>query len=261
MEIALSNSLLNTGWSSNITVSLLFYRPTLNEIKDDVLSRRGGLCYTLNAFMKYLLEALKYDVHLLMSSMCSNGYDSHVLIIVNNATKKQGERHLVDVGSGYPILMPVPLNFEQESQVFSSSYIQWKYKYAEGKLIQYINKDVKYLQPSKTESESNVWRPFCMIDFATSEEHSFVSEVMDKVYTDIESNITHFHESLQIAASIGEGKRTIALKDSSFFVEDESHCLIEMKIRSPEEFLQNMEQFFPQLRGQAELALKNVKCK
>ena len=34
--------------------------PSVEQIKEDVLAGRGGLCYTLNTFMKLFLEALGY---------------------------------------------------------------------------------------------------------------------------------------------------------------------------------------------------------
>ena len=45
------------------------HKPTLTEVVTEVRSGRGGLCYTLNIFMKYLLEALDYDVYLVNSTV------------------------------------------------------------------------------------------------------------------------------------------------------------------------------------------------
>ena len=82
-------------------------KPTLEEIKEDVMSKRGGLCYTLNSFMKYLLEALGYKAYHIACHIVRE--NDHILTVVEIQTVK----YLVDVGVGYPTFEAIPLNFEK----------------------------------------------------------------------------------------------------------------------------------------------------
>ena len=89
------------------------HTPSLNEIVDDVISGRGGLCYTLNVFMKYLLQSLGYNVHHVSSSMLGPPNNiNHILCLVCDLCTP-GDRYLVDVGVGYPTFEPVSLKFER----------------------------------------------------------------------------------------------------------------------------------------------------
>ena len=100
-------------------------KPTLEEIKEDVMSKRGGLCYTLNSFMKYLLEALGYKAYHVTSHInAPNAPDtSHLATVVEIQTIK----YLVDVGIGYPTFEAIPLNFEKESPIYQESFLEYKF--------------------------------------------------------------------------------------------------------------------------------------
>ncbi len=155
------------------------------------------------------------------------------------------------------LFTPVSLDFKDESWVFSSSFIQYKYKYKDGKFIMYLKKNAESLLPPNLEKEHD-WRQFFVSDLTPTED-SFLCKAMDKIYRDVDSKITPFHKSVRVVALAGPDLKAVAFKDSSLLVEnEESHCLDETRIGSTEEFLRNVEQYFPPLKEIAQLALKNV---
>lgn len=111
--------------------------------------------------MKYLLEALTFDVHFTAASIAGIP-NNHLLLVVNNLTKV-GDRHLVDVGTGFPFFNAVSLDFKDETPVFSNSFIQYKYRYKDGMLIQYLKKNAESLLPPKLDEETE-WRQFVISD-------------------------------------------------------------------------------------------------
>lgn len=78
--------------------------PTLAEIRDDMLSCRGGPCGHQNPFLAALLHELGYDVDLVSGAM--QAPDCHIALIVNLA----GEKLWVDVGNGFPYFEPIALD-------------------------------------------------------------------------------------------------------------------------------------------------------
>ena len=83
--------------------------PTWEESKDSVIRGYGGLCYSLCLFMKYLLEALGYDVYFL-----------HVMHLVVLATT---------------LLEAIPLDFEVESPIYCHSYLEYKFLKRGGQIL------------------------------------------------------------------------------------------------------------------------------
>jgi|GEM_PF-979242 len=78
--------------------------PSLAEIRDDMLSGRGGPCGHMNPFLSALLHELGYAVTLVAGSM--QAPDCHIALVVALA----GERLWVDVGNGFPYLEPIALD-------------------------------------------------------------------------------------------------------------------------------------------------------
>lgn len=77
--------------------------PTLAEIRDDMLSGRGGPCGHQNPFLAALLHELGYDVALVAGTM--QAPNCHVALIVTLV----GEPAWIDVGNGFPYLEPIAL--------------------------------------------------------------------------------------------------------------------------------------------------------
>lgn len=52
--------------------------------------------------------------------------------------------------------------------------------------------------------------------------------------------------------------KAVCVKDSSFLLEDDNHCLQETKIESAEKMLKIMEQNYPNLKDDAAKAIKHL---
>ena len=87
-------------------------RPAIDEIIREVSSGRGGLCYSLNVFMKLLLEAFGYTVHHVVSAVKNLG-NNHIITIAINV-RNLGDKYLIEVGTGFPTFQPIPIDFDQD---------------------------------------------------------------------------------------------------------------------------------------------------
>ncbi|BFZ05844.1 hypothetical protein BsWGS_08883 [Bradybaena similaris] len=104
------------------------HRPSWEEIKSNMLLRRGGVCYWHNTFMYGLLASLGFDVTMSHSTV-AGGFDrdNHLVVLVHDLVSK-GSLHVVDVGMGFYIPRPIPLDFDDESAVFKDSILTYKLK-------------------------------------------------------------------------------------------------------------------------------------
>ena len=233
---------------------ILLHRPTLEEIKKDVFAEKGGLCYTLNVFMKYLLEALEYDVSLL--SGCVKNKNNHVMIMVANLLTPK-DLFLVDVGIGYPFFEPIPLNFEKESPVYLHSYAEFKFTWENEKLLLFMKSERNLTLPENIECIDG-WKKVAVID-VTPKPLSFFDGFFDDIYTDLEGKFTPFHHSIRSARyTAGPNMKAICIKESSILHEDDSHCLKETKIESADNFLNVIDQNYPSLNEDAATAIKHL---
>ena len=164
--------------------------PSVEQIKEDVLGGRGGLCYTLNAFMKLFLEALGYTAsHIAAKAITPN---DHIMTRVDI----EGNVFFVDVGCGYPTFEAIPVSFEEESAVYKHSFLE--YKFIKSK----ETSSVIRLHRSSKDREELVKRPvtdgywqFYHVDL-TPRSLDFFVESMTRVYTT--AGVTPFHDSLRL---------------------------------------------------------------
>lgn len=75
-------------------------------------------------------------------------------------------------------------------------------------------------------------------------------------YTDKDTNFCPFHKSARIVGQVGPERRAVAFRDMCLLIENESHVLEETYLNSYEEFLENVNRYFPGLKELAELVLK-----
>ena len=210
--------------------------PTPAEIRKDVMSGVGGLCYTLNTFMKFLLQALGYDVYFVASNIAYP--NNHIITVVQNLTKS-GDKYLVDVGVGYPTFEAIPLDFEHESPVYLHSFLWYKFVREGDTIVRWHGKG-----DSRPDCPLvNGWRKVCIID-PTPRNLEFFAQPMHTVYTT--PGTSPFHTSLR--AIIFTNKKAMCIKDMSFLVEDDNHELQETKLVHRDRLLETTAQYFPQLQ-------------
>ncbi len=224
-------------------------RPTLEEIKRDVMCRRGGLCYVLNTFMKFLLQALGYDVYFVASCVILP-VENHIITVVCNL-KCNGDRYLVDVGVGYPTFEAIALDFENESAVYKHSFLEYKFVKEEGKINRWHHSKTDK-RPVKPEDVVGNWKRIVKIDM-TPQDFELFHVRMDEVYTN--PAVTPFHTSVR--ALIYAVQKAVCIKDMSLLMENDEHSLCEVKLADEKELLQAVRKYFPQLHSTAVDALKN----
>ncbi|GFS03082.1 arylamine N-acetyltransferase 1-like [Elysia marginata] len=111
-------------------------RPTVEEIKADILTGAGGLCYNLNVATFYLLKALGFDV-VLVHATCTTSVmvpNNHVIVHAKNV-EKPGDTFLLENAVGFPTFRAISLDFEHESPAYRDSFIEYKYIKHQGKVL------------------------------------------------------------------------------------------------------------------------------
>ena len=209
----------------------------------------------MNVFFKYLLDALGYHTDFLSSDI---QHPSNHIIIVVNSLKTRGDQFLVDVGLAYPTFLPLPLDFEKESPVYSDSFVVYKYVRKEDKLIRYHAKSAVSAREKGLVVGDDDWAVVYMIHDLSPKDLSFFDVPMDAIFTDIESNLSPFHLSIRAIAFSGEKKRAVSIKDTSLLLENQQQCLEEIKFRNSKELLETVQLYFPVLYKEAELAVEQV---
>ena len=108
------------------------YIPTWEGSKDSVMRGYGGLCYSLCLFMKYLLEALGYDIYFVACNAfgCPG---NHITTIVRGLSSP-GSHHMVD-NIAFPTFEAIPLDFEVESPIYHHSYLEYKFLKRGGQIL------------------------------------------------------------------------------------------------------------------------------
>ena len=226
--------------------------PSIDEIKSDVMSRKGGLCYTLNVFMKLLLESLGYEAFHCTSHI-SLAQNNHILTIVRNLVKPQ-DKYLVDVGMGFPTFEAIPVDFEIESPVYDQSFLEYKFVW-EGKMLSRWHRrgDMRLLNTGEVTVDG--WRRFCIID-PTPKDLQFFEKPMNLVYSDIDGTTTPFHHRLR--AIFYPGLKAISFQDMSLLIENDSHILVKTKFESVSEFMEKVKEFLPLLYDNGVCAVRNL---
>ena len=214
-----------------------------------MVSGKGGVCYPLNICGKLLLEALGYDIYWITGNISAP--DNHLMTIVRNL-RSPGDQYLVDVGLASPNFEPIPLDFGEESPVYSQSYLVFKYIRRDGKLIR-CHKGKRALLTREKE-----WREFVVIDEKlTPREKLFLDKKMEDVYTDRDRSVSPFCKLLRVVAFRPDLK-CVAMAGASLLLENDSHCLEEVKLHSVKEVLETVDKYFPILSEEAREAVKHA---
>ncbi|XP_066267369.1 arylamine N-acetyltransferase, liver isozyme-like isoform X2 [Branchiostoma lanceolatum] len=211
--------------------------PSAEQVKQDVLSGKGGLCMTQNFFVYFLLQALGYDVFLMSSDVSYP--KNHVVVGARNVTEED-DVYLVEAGCGYPTFQAIPLNFPEESPAYEHSFIEYKFV-RKGELIerQHRRGETRPLGPGQQPWD---WRRY--YDFTLlPREVEFFREPMNTVCT--VPGTSPFLQSLRVITF--QEDRLWAIKDWSLLVEQEDHTLKETKIQSMSEMMAIIEDLAPKI--------------
>lgn len=215
--------------------------PTIEESVADVEAGKGGLCYSVNVFLKILFDALDYTTYHTMATCM--GLDNNHIITIAKDVVVSGDRYIVDSGTGFHTAV-IPLNFETESPIHDDCFLKYKYAWEEGLLKRYNLRGER-----KGEGK---WEVFCVSDMVPKDLSCFEAP-MCQVYTD-PSKIP-FHTSMR--AIKFPNQKAVCICDMKLLVEDDKHTFQETKFSSEGEFLDAVKEHFPLLVEDAKKALTN----
>ncbi|XP_071795831.1 uncharacterized acetyltransferase YvcN-like [Asterias amurensis] len=228
--------------------------PTFDEIKANMFARHGGLCFELNYFMKVLMVTLGYEAYSIAGNINHPG--NHVLTIVKNLTSDKST-HLVDVGLGIPMFLPIPLDFQQESPECNSSFMPYKFiKSDKGTFWLMLS---RHVDDDCADQPVHGWIPFA--EFTTK--HVGLERLVQNVtlvYTGPKTLPKDaFPFSTSARAMDFRHDRLVAIKDKSLLLEDADGLVGKTKLANQEEWLQAYDEYFPQFsRDLLEKVLKNI---
>ena len=201
--------------------------PLWPEIKQDMFSGCGGICFTLGVFMKVLLQTLGYDVYFVACNIMNPS--DHVSTVVRHLSH-EGSEHLIDL-NGYPNFVIFPLDFTETSPVYNLSFSTHYFKRVGEKTIQRCN--VKGMEGREYIFGTYYIEPHELQHFSPS---------MKNIYTKTDGS--GFLEQMKAVSFCG-GK-CVAVRGSTLLQEDERHTLQKTIIdsKATEEVLKN---HFPQI--------------
>nr|CBL43375.1 TPA: arylamine N-acetyltransferase 2 [Tetrahymena thermophila] len=211
-----------------------------NEIKELVLTGKGGYCLVMNPVFCGFLQSLGYEAYLIHGS-CRRIPENHSSILVRNLLE-DGDRYLVDVCLGYKN-MPLKIDFEQKSELqcysFASYYYEW-----EDETKQVLN---------RIDLHSTF---FCCFTFQVFKDYEDMLAYQGDVYTNI--NKSPYHTSFRMIRFPPSG--AVCFRDNELLVEDPTTKKLVVKdlIKNQDQYLRYIEEYFPMVDKQIALnAYKN----
>ena len=217
--------------------------PTLAEIKEDVIGKLGGLCYTFNLYGMMLLRALGYKVSLVPATVINN-VDCHLTLIVSNLTC-QGSEHMVDFGAGPPTFRPIPFDFEEMSPEYTDSFLRYRFvRQGETIIRQHtIESDPGHARAFKDFQVDDKWFSFFFIHANRPVNVAHFTNTVIGVYTDPKHTSGLLTKMYCCAYPKG---RFVCIKDTTLLVEDGEGRVQKSYFRSRKEIFAAFERYFSQ---------------
>ena len=231
--------------------------PTVEDIKADLMGGKGGLCYTIGVFITHLLQAIGYDTYLCAGSIMVFDSSNHVICIVENLTSP-GSKHMVDAWTGWPTFEAIPLDFQDESPIYSFSFLESKFIRKGTTIQRFHRRGERYAEvPFPTDQHIDGWRKMCEFDVSIQREISFFEQPMSRVYKQ-PGDVSPFLVSFR-AVTYRADLKLVAIKNDSLLLENDSHEVETTKLQSRKEVCEAVKKYFPQFTSEDVMkALKNV---
>ncbi|XP_023931193.1 arylamine N-acetyltransferase 1-like [Lingula anatina] len=218
--------------------------PNLTELKERGLSGRGGLCYQNNTFLYFVLRALGYDVTLVKGQVKYPG--NHVLLVAHDVVTS-GDSYLIEAGMGYPTMKAIPLDFQDESPVYTFSFCTLKYVRMEDGEFHRMHKGLAKDSYKGENDLDNSWRYVYSFNTAPCILKDFESSMV-RPYTNPTTSI--FLNSLR-AVRFPNGK-LLAIKNTSI-LEDKDDAVFATEVKDSETLKNTLSVLFPMLSSPKEL--------
>ena len=234
--------------------------PGIPEIEQSLLSGRGGLCFSSNVALFMLLQSIGFDVYMNLSIVGpeKNDVADHVMLLVKNVNTK-GDMFLVDGGFGHPLFRAIDLDFGEESEVYTESYLRYKLVKNDDMYTLMTDTSKLVLTPltsseaSEDPNSREFWPCYEFRINPTSDIESLMKH-MHTVYLDPEQ--TPFHKTMRGIRY--KNKRLILISNSKLVLEADDGTLQTTTLADDEKIIAAFQKYFPELEEQCvREALKN----
>nr|XP_054768573.1 uncharacterized protein LOC129276168 [Lytechinus pictus] len=225
--------------------------PTFKEIKQDLLSKVGGLCYDHSLSTMAVLQSLGYMVSLVTCDVSFK--DSHALNLVHNASY-QGSIHMVDVGSGYPTFKAIPFNFDLVSPEYHHSYLRFRFIREGDLIIRQHHADTDPRASLWPDRVKDGWYSFIYIHADQPQKVSYFDEAMTIVYTKKIPTPPYLTSPRCMAWPHG---RFTCIKDTTLLLENDEGRVEKFYLKSLHDVLTAYKKYFPQFPEETLKAVMN----
>ncbi|XP_046570573.1 uncharacterized protein LOC124278842 [Haliotis rubra] len=232
------------------------HRPTTDEMKESLFSKKGGLCYTQNVFAFYFLNSLGYDAYLNSATVTTPAMlpDNHVIVLVKNVVKP-GDLYLVEISIGHPTFEAICMDFEKESPLIKESFLEYKYVKEDGKILRMHGEgDFRSAKSLPYEYYIGNFRRFYDFELNLTTDLGEFDAGFDSVFTD--PDITPFHDCIR--AITFKDEMAVMLVNSKLMLEGDDCEFTVRQFDDDDELVEAYNKYFPQLSiGVVEKAVRN----
>ncbi|XP_071508761.1 uncharacterized protein [Diadema antillarum] len=218
------------------------HRPTLLEVKNDILVKLGGRCYHNNVGCYMVMKALGYQVSLVPANTVSIK-STHAVIMVYNLSG-EGSKHLADMGTGgWPTFQPIPLDFEKESPEYHESFLIYKFVRQGDVIVRLHNVESDPAGANFYKASfKDEWYTYASIRFNTPVAVSHFDNVMTRLYTQVNDDLPLLSKLLCIAFPKG---RFLSINNTTLLEEQENGWVKKTYLRSRDEIIDVFKRHFP----------------
>ena len=210
--------------------------PTVADNIQSVLTGKGGLCWTLNSAMYSILEAIGYNVILVLASAGERDTNDHAVVVVKNLLK-ENDSYLVDVGFGEPAFQAICLDFDKESETITESFRVYKL-IKEGDLYIRINKSNVTAQNTEA-----IWEEKYSFQLQSYDAKTMYDWMSKTVWN---NNDIIFYKSLRFVHF--KNKKLLAVKDNLLLEEMPNHRLSSTALESDTAIVDAIREHFPAIQ-------------
>ncbi|XP_072036929.1 uncharacterized protein [Amphiura filiformis] len=216
----------------------------MDDIKAQILSTQGGLCYDHNVFMKHLLEALGFDASFNACDIGLDGVQDHVSVLVKSLVKP-GDMYYVDVGSGDPFFQAFPMDFDKESPVYQCGFQVYKLIKEGEENSWWQNVDRSTAPLNEKDIIIDGWKKYMTFTLVPREIEYFRDYMIKHFVTQNPPMPGHmFLQSMR--AVTYPGRKLLAILGTSLLYENDEGKIEKTKITSKEELVGLYGKYFPQ---------------
>ncbi|XP_071507516.1 uncharacterized protein [Diadema antillarum] len=219
------------------------HRPTLLEIKNDILAKYGGRCYHSNVGCFMVIKALGYHAALVPGDVLGRK-SAHVVVIVYNLSG-EGSKHMADVGTGgWPTFQLIPLDFKKESPEYHESFSRYKFVRRGDLILRLHNAENDSAGAAFFEKTlKDGWYTYAEIHHEMPVDVSHFDDIMSMLYTTISEDSPLL---TLIWCMAFPNRRLLSIRNTTLLMEKEEGQVEKTYFRSREEMIATFSRFFPQ---------------